>query len=291
MDSKTVSAENRRRIQSFRLMDDIFMQVCFSDNRECVELVLRIILKHPDLRVQSVQTQKTLKNLHGRSLCLDIAATDSEQTEYDIEIQRADQGAQARRARYHSSLMDASHSDVGRHCERLPESYVIFITEHDVLKGGEALYVFERRQAKGRCLGDGTHIVYVNGERRGQESELSKLMHDFFCTRPEEMYFELLARTVGYYKQDERGLRDMNGVMEAIREEGRREGRKEGREKGRKEGRKEGRKIGLDEGRMAEKSRTASRMLALGKLTLEDIAEYTGLELDAVRALAEKQQD
>ena len=93
MTDKAVSAENWRRIQAFRLMDDIFMQVCFSDNRECTELVLRIILNRPDLRVQSVHTQKMLKNLHGRSLCLDIAATDSEQTTYDIEIQRADQGA------------------------------------------------------------------------------------------------------------------------------------------------------------------------------------------------------
>ena len=64
MDSQAVSAENRRRIQSFRLMDDIFMQVCFSDNRECVELVLRIILKRPDLRVQSENTQKTAQNTH-----------------------------------------------------------------------------------------------------------------------------------------------------------------------------------------------------------------------------------
>ena len=60
----------------------------------------------------------------------------------------------------------------------------------------------------------------------------------------------------------------MNGVMEAIREEGRREG--------------------LDEGRQEEKSRTAAKMLALGKLPLEEIAEYTGLELDALRVLAEK---
>ena len=127
---KEVSAENWRRIQEFRLMDDVFMQVCFRDNLECTELVLRIILSRPDLCVQSVQTQKTLKNLYGRSLCLDITATDSVHTEYDIEIQRADQGALVRRARYHSSLMDANHPAPGRYFERLPESYVIFITEH-----------------------------------------------------------------------------------------------------------------------------------------------------------------
>ena len=65
------------------------------------------------------------------------------------------------------------------------------ITEHDVLKGGEALYVFERRQVNGRSLGDGSHIVYVNGEIQGNQSELAKLMHDFFCTRPEDYTLRL----------------------------------------------------------------------------------------------------
>ena len=48
---------------------------------------------------------------------------------YNIEIQRADRGAGAKRARYYSSLLDANLLDAGAKYEKLPETYVIFITE------------------------------------------------------------------------------------------------------------------------------------------------------------------
>ena len=37
---------------------------------------------------------------------------------------------------------------------------------------------------------DGTLILYVNGEYRG-DSDLGKLMHDINCTDAEDMYFDL----------------------------------------------------------------------------------------------------
>ncbi len=65
------------RIKKFRLMDDIFMTKCFEGNIECTELVLRIVMERPDLKVLSVKVQSIYKNLQGRSLALDIDATDS----------------------------------------------------------------------------------------------------------------------------------------------------------------------------------------------------------------------
>lgn len=64
---------------------------------------------------------------------------------------------------------------------------------------------------------------------------------------------------------------------------------KEGREKGRNEGLEEGREKGLEEGRekgLAEGQKlVAQKMLAAGKVTLEEIAEYAGLPLDEVKRL------
>lgn len=59
---------------------------------------------------------------------------------------------------------------------------------------------------------------------------------------------------------------------------------KEGREKGRNEGLEEGREKGLAEGQKL----VAQKMLAAGKVTLEEIAEYASLSLDEVRRLAEE---
>ena len=63
--------EDLQRIRGFRLMDDDFMSKCFEDYA-CVELVLRIILEKEDIKVEQVRTQYKIKNLHGRSIILDI---------------------------------------------------------------------------------------------------------------------------------------------------------------------------------------------------------------------------
>lgn len=76
----------RERIKGFRLFDDEFMVKCFADDMECTELVLRIIMDKSDLKVEKAHVQHVIKNLQGRSITLDIEATDSEQKKYDIEI-------------------------------------------------------------------------------------------------------------------------------------------------------------------------------------------------------------
>jgi len=130
-DKEQLHQEDLQRIRAFRLMDDDFMNTCFDENIEATELVLRIILKKPDLKVIRVSTQKVMKNLLGRDIWLDIDATDSDNTEIDIEIQRADRGAGRKRARYHSSILDAHLLQPSEEFSDLPETYVIFITEKD----------------------------------------------------------------------------------------------------------------------------------------------------------------
>ena len=64
----------------------------------------------------------------------------------------------------------------------------------------------------------GTHILYVNGEYRG-DSDLGKLMHDFDCTDAEDMYFDLLAEKTRYLKENPKGVNEMCKVMEDLRNE------------------------------------------------------------------------
>lgn len=66
------------------------MKKCFEDHDECAELVLRIIMNKEDLKVLHSKTEYVIQNLQGRSVRLDVKATDSENKEYDIEVQRAD---------------------------------------------------------------------------------------------------------------------------------------------------------------------------------------------------------
>lgn len=84
------------------------------------------------------------KNMLGHSVRLDIHAVDSAEKKYNIEIQREDKGAGSKRARYNSSVMDANSLKSGADFDDLPETYVIFITENDVMGGSEPIYHVDR---------------------------------------------------------------------------------------------------------------------------------------------------
>jgi hypothetical protein len=226
----------REIIQSFTLMDDIFMTAVFQDSLPCVDLVLQIILDRPNLRATRVVTQDTLKNLHGHDVRLDIHAFADGQ-EFNIEIQRAKKGAEPRRARYHSSMMDANALLEGTDYAKLPESYVIFITETDVLGGGQPLYVIERVIRGGGCFDDGTHIIYVNASMADTTTPLGRLMHDFQCVRPEEMYYPVLAERAGAFKNMEKGEIFMSSKWEQFIEEVRAEERERAMAQGMAQGR------------------------------------------------------
>ena len=220
MDKERLHQEDLRRIQGFRLIDDDFMNVCFDDNIEATELLLQIILGRPDIKVKRVKTQTLMKNLLGRDIWLDIEAMDNENRKLDIEVQRADRGAGWKRARYHSSIIDAHSLRKGETFDDLPETYVIFITENDVIGRGQPIYIVERQIVNiGEPFQDGEHIIYVNGADRNSKTELGKLMHDFFCTDPDDMYYKTLAEKARYFKKNEKGVATMCKVMEDMRNE------------------------------------------------------------------------
>ena len=140
-----------------------FMSKCLENAPECIELMLQIILGKKDLKVIKSQTEYPIKSLQGRGVRFDVFARDSEGKEYDIEIQRANKGAEPKRARYNSALMDANALKSSEDFGELHDTYVIFITENDVMKRGKDAYSYQRREDDtGECLGDGTHIIYVN---------------------------------------------------------------------------------------------------------------------------------
>ena len=66
------------------------MSRVFDENIECTELVLRIILDRPDMKVRSVHTQSGIKNLRGHSVRLDIEAESADGEPVNVEIQRED---------------------------------------------------------------------------------------------------------------------------------------------------------------------------------------------------------
>lgn len=94
-------------------------------------------------------------------------------------------------------------------------------------------------------------------------------MHDFSCTDPASMYYNVLAERVRFFKESKEGISIMCKVMEDMRNQSLQEGIKEGIKE--------------------EKKLTVLRMFGVGKYTLNDIAEISGLPLDEVKKLQAEQ--
>ena len=259
LDFERKHEEYLHRIQNLRLIDDKFMTKVFED-KECSEFLLQVILDRDDLTIREVHSQYGLNNIQGRSARLDILAVDEQNKAYNIEIQRNDRGAEVRRARYNSGLMDANITEPGDRYDQLYETYVIFITENDILKAGLPIYHIERTiQETGMPFGDGAHIIYVNSQIK-DDTKLGRLMQDFTCTNPDDMNYLVLAQRVRYFKEDTKGVATMCRAFEEVREEGERR----------------------------KAIEAAKRLLLGGKLSYEEIADAMGLSVEEVKALDTK---
>ena len=249
--------EDLERIKNFRLLDDDFFTKCFEGDTECIELVLRIVLNKSDLKVVDVRTQVFVENIKNRSVRLDVLATDSEGRKFNAEIQRANKGAGKRRARYNSSMMDANLLNKGEDFDSLPETFVVFITENDVIGRGKALYPVGRCFLdSGEIFDDGSHIIYVNSSYR-DETPIGKLMHDFSCKNPSEMYYGVLAERTRFFKESKEGIAVMCKAMEDMRDQAYKEGR-----------------ISM-----------VIQMLKAGKYDLKDIAALSGMSVEELEKL------
>ena len=228
MDFEKKHQEDMQRLRGFRLLDDDFMTKVFEDI-SCAELLLRIILNDEGIRVLEAHSQRGIKNLQGRSVKLDILAVDSHNRVFNVEVQRSDRGAGAKRARYNSALIDANVTEPGDQYEDLNETFVIFITENDVMKAGLPIYHIDRVvRETGKLFEDEEHIIYVNSQIK-DETKLGRLMHDFSCTDAKDMYNKVLADRVRYFKEDERGVEIMCREMEIMRNQAHEEGIEKGR--------------------------------------------------------------
>ena len=153
----------------------------------------------------------------------------------------------------------------------LHDSYVIFITADDILGEGHSLYHINRVvEETGVYFGDGSHIIYVNGSYKNDNHPVGRLMHDFRCVSSADMFYPTLAKQVKYFKETGGGQGIMCQVFEDLAE-----------------------KIAMEiAGEMAEeraveeKKAFACRMIARGKLTIEEIAEDADLPLEVVQELA-----
>ena len=252
----------KAEIDEMCLMDDNFMSAVLQD-KACCELVLRIILKRDDIEVIESKTQYSVTNLHGRAVRLDVFARDKNGEYLNIEVQRNDKDAVPQRARFNSSLIDANVVEKGTEFKDLPETYVIFITENDILGKGLPLYTVDRIvRETNEIFDDKSHIIYVNSQIT-DDTALGKLMSDFKCKNPEQMHYDVLSDAAKLTKERE----DERGMCKIIDDIVQRESK---------------------EIKKKERIDTALRMIDEGIFTVEQIVKISNLSVSEVEELIKK---
>ncbi len=250
-------------ITEFCMMDDEFMTKIFEDNIPCTELLLRTTLQDDTIKVIEATTQKNLKNLQGHDVWLDIVAKKQDGTLFNVEVQNSNAGAVPQRARYHASILDANILPKGDDYKSLPNTYVIFITKNDILAGNLPLYHIARViRENGNDFADGSQIIYVNNKIK-DNTPLGRLMHDFSCKEPDEMYYGVLAERATYFKKTQKGREEMSDVMRKFADKY------------------------AEQVKYQQKLEFAEGLLADG-MGVEFTARHTKLPLEEVRKLAQK---
>ena len=216
--SRVIQNQDRinKLIDGLTLFDDDLMSGVFDKNIEATELLLRIILERK-IKVISVNGQEEMKSaaVGGRNITLDVHALDENGEKMDIEVQGNSEGAHIRRARYHSSVLDSRMLKEGQEFKEIKDSYVIFIYKRDKFQEGLPLYHIDRYvRETGKLFEDGSHIIYVNGNYKGDD-EIGHLMQDFHQTDPDNMHYKELSQGVRHFKEVEEGRDTM---CEAVQE-------------------------------------------------------------------------
>ena len=225
-------------IESMTLFHSPMIKVVF-DHRECVNEMIDIILgRH--IHIDEHHVEHYMSNIKGREAQFDIYVK-SEKMRINVEIQRKEKGATPKRGRLNLSLIDTQEIKKSSEYEEVPESYIVFMCEGDYFKKGLPIYHLKLTNKETKEEVDiGQEMIYVNGDYQDEDTVLGRLIHDFHCIDPNEMYSEVFKKWMKYYKEEKEGVIEMCEICEQLKEMGRVEGELIGISKGEIIGEKRG---------------------------------------------------
>lgn len=260
------------------LFDDILARFFFKGNNIGAQQLLRAYLGRDDLTVTRVRTQEHFGHIGAKDLIMDLTATDDRGNRYNVEFQRASEGASFARMVHHGSALTLDSVRKGGDPRDLPERYVICLTERDVAQGEGPVVWYERVKVisratdeKGRRLVTGeetsgdVHYVYVACSYRKEGDPVGDMNHDLFQTDPAQLKNAVLAKQMANFKTGKGGRKMNSREIEEILH------RRDERSRA--------------EGMLERAKATARALLAKGIMSIADIAECSGLTVAEVEAL------
>jgi len=256
-----------KTIEELCPMDDVFFEKLAHDINFCEE-VLQVILQRKDLKVVKAEPQKSLRNVKGRSVIVDVLCKDTNGNYHNIEIQKHDNDDHQKRVRYNGANVDTFIAEKGSDFKDLPELYVVYISSFDFFGKNRTVYHIDRvLRETGDVVDNGFHEVYVNTQV-DDNSEISELMELFKSPDAEgNEKFPKVTKAIKHFKTGKGRIEMCKSVEEYAEVKA-----KEAAEKAAKAAAQETTK------------ETILRALRKG-MVVEDIADITGLTVDEIKAI------
>ena len=141
----------------------MFYKIMHENKNVCIK-TLEIILgfEIEDLEYQN-EEQVIETGLHSKGIRMDVYAKGSNKV-YDIEMQNYAKDSLPKRARYYQGAIDTNSLLKSRDYDRLPESFIIFISSSDLYGKGWAMYKIEALCKDDISIdtGFGEHFIFLN---------------------------------------------------------------------------------------------------------------------------------
>ena len=217
--------EQKLRTQRMNLIDDPFFQK-IAENTEACEELLRVLLDKPGLTIVENQTQRHLRNLHARSVILDVLCKDADGSLYNIEVQKDDKKNHTnmdktyqKRVRFNLANLDTVFAEKGISFDQLPDIYSVFISELDPFQKGHTTYHIHRAITETKdIVENGLHEIYVNAAA-SDGSANAELMQYFMNSNGYHPKFKEISKQVMYFKESHKGVSEMANVFDEYAEE------------------------------------------------------------------------
>ena len=269
---------------------DNFIFCKVMQNEELCTELLEILLGIQIEKIEYLKTENQLENFYdSKGVRLDVYVKDSTRI-FDIEIQTGNYSDLLMRSRYYQAASDVATTKRRTKFKDLKETYIIFICKDDPFGLGLPRYTKQSKFLETDELpyDDKTHHVFYNCSawEKEQNKEVREVLKFISSFKADTLFTQKLETAAGYAKANSLFKDEYMYLEDVIEEE-----KEIAREEGRVQGLSDGRELGLSEGReqgINQKAReTAVALLKLGKLSLEEISNTTGIPIELVRELAE----
>lgn len=208
-----------KKIQTMNLFHNTFISVVFKDKGACLHLI-QVLMNNPTLKILQFRSQNIIPQLISHGAQLDVLAEDEDGKIYEIEIQRLEEPAPARRIRFYSSVIDSELLRKGVNYNQLPEVYLFYITQKDIWQQGQTVYKVKQTLSssiKDIPYDNGLHTIFINAEIN-DGSKLAQLMQYFKTAKVGDTSQGALSDYVNMLKSPKGGKKIMDEFMKELAE-------------------------------------------------------------------------